>query len=505
MKLPNLNPEMLRNLRAQLRPNRLVAAATICAALSLVVGFAQKRIAEKAHTEWAFSFLREVLVVQFFVLTIGGGVACLNAIHRERDTNTLDFQRVTRLTPLELAVGKLFGAPATAYFVTLCFMPAALVGARVSHVRPSFVVAGYLVLLLGSIAFHSFTLTVSLFIEKGSNWAAVLLVILLAWLGSFQPWGDAFLLRTLSPVFAYELVQQSTWRVSGNWHDPRSLSPMADAFFGYPIHHFFILVALYVTLFAWLLLALARNIKRDPTTYELYSPWQSFCFAVYLNFILVGFFKWDYFTPLDAQATLLSLNIGIFIVLGVALLRNRDQLRRRIKELGDSASGWLEATWPAKHLLAGTLLIGLVVVGIIQREREAKSEWYVGLAIFRTVFFALWLLRDILYLQWANLRTTRRPLAMGFLYLMVFYVCVNLLFGTLGYFAAVQKLPLTAIFVPSPVFVLDAKLWGAERGPWILALFSQAILAGLFVHLQRQRIRQLLPRRAAVQTTNARS
>ena len=41
------------------------------------------------------------------VLGAGGGIACLNSVFKEKEQNSFDFQRLTRLTPLELALGKL--------------------------------------------------------------------------------------------------------------------------------------------------------------------------------------------------------------------------------------------------------------------------------------------------------------------------------------------------------------------------------------------------------------
>ena len=72
-----------------------------------------------------FEFLLSTGIV---ILTIGGGIYCLQSIHREKDLNTFDYQRVTRLTPLELTLGKLFGAPSLLYFIALCLLPITLVG-----------------------------------------------------------------------------------------------------------------------------------------------------------------------------------------------------------------------------------------------------------------------------------------------------------------------------------------------------------------------------------------
>ena len=127
------NPEFLRNVRAQLRPGRVAGTIIICAALSLVIGFAlanqdSGRIAEGPYG-WGLHVLISAFWLQALMLAAGGGIACVNSIQREKEQNTFDYQRVTRMTPLELALGKLFGAPVFAYFVFLSLMPLAIFGA----------------------------------------------------------------------------------------------------------------------------------------------------------------------------------------------------------------------------------------------------------------------------------------------------------------------------------------------------------------------------------------
>ncbi len=70
-------------------------------------------------------------------LAVGGGIYCLLSIHREKDLNTFDYQRITRLTPLQLALGKLFGAPSLLYFMVLCLVRR-FISAVLSHLQSHF-------------------------------------------------------------------------------------------------------------------------------------------------------------------------------------------------------------------------------------------------------------------------------------------------------------------------------------------------------------------------------
>ena len=160
MKISSLNPELVRNARIQLRRGRMLAAAVICAAVS--VSLAANSLyspGNHVHTEDDARNLFQVIVtLQIVVLLIGGGIYCLQSVHREKDLSTFDYQRITRLTPFELGVGKLFGAPVLTYFIFLCLMPVAFWGAILAHMPVSTLLQAYVLIILGSIAYHAFAL-----------------------------------------------------------------------------------------------------------------------------------------------------------------------------------------------------------------------------------------------------------------------------------------------------------------------------------------------------------
>ena len=112
------NAELIRNVRSQLRPRKVAAVAVICAVLSISVGYYfALRPANAGDKAGAMELLEFVVGAQALILAAGGSIACLNSIYKEKEQNSFDFQRVTRLTPLELTIGKLFGPPILMYFV----------------------------------------------------------------------------------------------------------------------------------------------------------------------------------------------------------------------------------------------------------------------------------------------------------------------------------------------------------------------------------------------------
>lgn len=507
------NPEIVRNARIQLRPRRMISAATLCAALEVALGYFYLRggyaVDSAQGTVYGYGrgLLTTVLWIQALVLVIGGGIASIHAIQREKDQNTFDFQRLTRLSPFELTIGKLFGPPLMVYFVFACLLPAAIVGAVAGRASWQFVLAAYFVLILGAIAYMALALVISLFLQRGTATWAILFYLLLVFLTA-QSGGETNLaLRAVSPFFATELAQQSTWNLvpTATHLFLRNGVPLTipshfqDLFFGTAVHHALVLPILFLTLMAWFIPAVARNIKRDPASYELYTPAQALGFLCYLNFILFAFFQWRRpfvtflgfrsLSALGAQSLLLIINIAPFFIFGLMLLRNRNRMRRRLHSI-EAAPISVESIWPAPYIFLGAILVGAAMILVIQWKRDPSLEWSLTVAIFRVIYFAVWISCDLLFLQWMNLRRGRHPLPLGVLYLIVYYVCAGLVVGALH----LTQNPFTAIFLPTPLWELNTALWSAKPAEWIVALLVVMAAAIVLVFLQRQQIEELQPR-----------
>ncbi|MGQ0549964.1 MAG: hypothetical protein ACT4PY_09905 [Armatimonadota bacterium] len=490
------NPEFVRLVRAQLRTGRMVAAAGICAVIALVAGFALAY--SDGHPSlgaaWGVRFFTAVMWAQALVLYVGGTLLCLTAIQREKDANTFDYQRVTRLTPLELTLGKLFGAPIMAYFIVLCLMPAALFGAAVGQAKPSFVLAGYVIVILGSITFHALALVMSVFARGGAG-GTVILALLLLWWASLTGGVSVLLnLGDVTPLVGVTVAAQTSWALeTGNRPQFAPFfagGSMTDVLFGWPVHHVFVLIVLYTVFLVWFLLAIARNIKRDPSVYELLTPAQSLGFALYVNLILVGFFRWGEWPPIHAQGVMLTFNAVIFFVLGVGLLRGRDRLRRL--QAAGAGGGWLAKIWPVPFVGLGALSVGLAVVAILHLTRAgAGRPWDLGLATFKTVFFTLWLARDTLFLQWMNLRRGRRPMVRGVLYVGVYYACVMILLIALDFFRTSAGVTVAAVLAPGSALALDPIEWISHQEVWLVGLTAQALACVVLVGLLGRQLAEL--------------
>ena len=489
----------------------MISAAALCAALSVTLIYTYLREPLGHLLGGGSELLSKTLWIQALVLVIGGGIASIHAIQREKDQNTFDFQRLTRLSPFELTIGKLFGPPLMVYFVFACLLPAAIVGAVAGGASWQFVLAAYVLLILGAIVYMAFALVISLYLERGTATWAILLYIIIVTITAAHTHSADFTIGPIGAFFGIDFAQQHSWALAHRFvPGPMSQlvpNPFMDRFFGFTVHHALVLLILYLTLLVWLVPAVARNIKRDPANYELYAPAQALGFLCYLNFILLAFFEWipvniervgperlfseqsHPFAPLNAQSTLLSINIALFFIFGLILLRNRVRMRRRLHGI-EAAPTALESVWPAPYIFLGAILVGAAMILVIQWKRDPSLEWSLAVAIFRVIFFAVWLSRDLLFLQWMNLRRGRHPLPLGVLYLIAFYVCAGIIVAPLH---LIQN-PFTAIFLPTPFFALNTAFWTTHPAEWVVALIGQAAIALIFVFLQRQQIEELQPR-----------
>ena len=489
------NPEFIRNLRSQLRPGKVIATACICAAISVATGFGishQSKLIEGPYG-WGLQIFQVALWLQLLMLAAGGGIACINSIHREKEQNTFDYQRVARMTPLELTLGKLFGAPVFSYFMCLCLMPLAIFGAVMGNLKFSNFVAVYAVMLVGSLMIHMLALLISLLTVKGSHTAAILLLLVLLWGTSGVSPSRVFQLGPCGPFYAAQIAALENWdsaRVetnTGTYEIPRTV----DVFFGQKMHHVPVLLAIDLMFAGWFLLAMVRNIKRDPNYYEIYSPLQGLGLAIFVNLLFVGFFNWGNSTPVEAQSILLSLNTLVFFCFGLVMLRNRERVRRIIRSREGAEISWLDSTWPTPLLIAGTLAAGLLVVLGIAEGRNPQVGWNPNFAVLRSLFFVAWVVRDIQFLQWMSLRRGKHALVTGVLFLVIFYVCVSILMGPLGLYSVPDRVPFSAFFVPSAVYLLDHGAWAIRPAIWSAAFLAQWIFIAAFIWLQQRIIEEL--------------
>jgi hypothetical protein len=195
---------------------------------------------------------------------------------------------------------------------------------------------------------------------------------------------------------------------------------------------------------------------------------------------------------------LFGINVFLFYLLGFALLRNREQARRRVRELGEGKTLWVEAFWPATYVFLAGILCTFAILARITWLPHRTAEWDWKWSLFLALFVLVGILRDILYLQWMNLRRSRHSLALAVLYEFVFYVSVTVFFIPLELFGAERTLPIAALAIPWMAFLPDAKAFATTQDVWLLSLLGQVFLTGVFAMLHRGKLEEMAPKRAAL-------
>lgn len=216
----------------------------------------------------------------------------------------------------------------------------------------------------------------------------------------------------------------------------------------------------------------------------VYSPLQFLGLALFLNLLFVGFYNRSQSSPLEAQSLFLNLDLVIFFLLGVALLRTRERTRTLLRNPHQRHPLWEDAVWPAPVLGLGALLAGALIVARLNYSHATFGNWSLGFAALRSLAFTFWIVSDLQLLQCLSLRPGKHPLAMAVLYLSIYYVWACFILSTFGCFRTPQGMPVGSLFVPSAMFLLEPSTW--ENGPylWLTGLTLQAALIFLFFYLQ---------------------
>jgi hypothetical protein len=475
------NPELRRNLRIELSSKRVLTAGIITAVFALIVLpslMSTNRPVNLGAAAAVTPYLVVLLWSQRITLILGGAISCWRAVKREREMNTYDFQRITRLSPLELAIGKLFGAPALAYFVTLCLVPPALFSAGTTSTDAvALVVQTYVLLFTGALVIHSFSLMISTISDKGGAVSGLVILLLLQ----------------VFPVIG--LLMFSVARIGAQ--NARQVA--AVKFYGMEFPPTFLWAALELGFVAWILLAIVRNIKIDLEAMQLFTVAQGLGFAVYCNFVWIGFYPWQAGSvgSIGSAATpsLLLFGVFVFYIVGIGVLQSRELIRRALREAGSASSLSGKLLGPIGSLMAGAVLTDVVIALLAQQRSAENTGMLVTHNLFLVLYFAAWMARDLFYLQWMKVRPVRSPLRKAFLYLGVFYISTSIVFRSALTSNTSDSAAFAAWLAPfSLVRAWTEAQWDAASGMWLLALVAQLAAAALFAYLYRQELLALSSR-----------
>ena len=461
------NPEFVRHRRAELRPVRAVTVGVVVVVMCVLLGMAcwsfqheilasirngaeyfktdawTQRLAAAennfAQKTWLL-FYKWLIGLQGAALTFWTLFSCAQSVSGERDRKTWDFQRVTRLTPWEILIGKLLGEPVLVYFAVLCAAPVTLVAG----------LAGGLSLgaVLSVFAFLALT---SVFLGLGGMWLSTLLesrTRAVGLIGALAFYGLTLGARGMEnsglPGFAAlsPLTARFAFIETGGFG--HALRPVL---FGREIPWLLMCFLLCGSFSAWLALMLVRNLKRDYQEIRPLSRWQAVGCAAFLNFLIYALLRpspafgqsWNVdaspglFTDAKVVAAFaVAMNGLILFLMGLATLTPQERLKvwRRKRTAGEAAVFADDGLpWPWLGMSALVAYV-LMVWGLLAWNHTLP----LGMSTLQTAAVQLLLVlvfvtRDVLFLQWCMLTRLRQPVVKGVLYLGLYYAAAAVLAG----------------------------------------------------------------------------
>ncbi|WNO05550.1 hypothetical protein [Rhodoferax mekongensis] len=433
-----MNPEFKRNLWLEISPARLALMPAVLTLIALLA------VAMSEHNPRDNLFI--ACTVLFTGLTVGwGSLLVMSSINNEVTERTWDQQRLSALTPWQMAWGKLFGSTAYAWYgALLCAVVAVLAASTLPGFlsRCVWMLAG----AIGAVALHAWLMasrlhTLDLRTEKSSSTAGRLFGLFMA-------------LQTLPMVFMVLRSPTDEPQASGGWWSLGLPLPVQSL----------VLAALMLALG---LLALWRSMGKQLMVRS--TPWAWALGVLAVGWMLAGFMPEDardanLMVPL-AGVALLATYAALFtesnnrLVWQAVLFHHAHSPRRRM----------LQALplWPVSWAMAALFVLLYGVLGINPDQHLASLGSVMWLALLHC-------LRDCgIYHFFALRNTTRKPAGMTLLTLFVLGVVLpGLVAGSAPELATWFE----------PLFGLQQLVkGGASLGlaPWLAMAVQLAVVAAL--------------------------
>ena len=488
------NPEFVRHRRAELRPVRAITVGVVIVVMCLLLGLAcwsyeqnmlesaQRGLEAYATDAWRnrvqqiqenisrqtwLLFYRWLIGLQGVALTFWALFSCAQSVSGERDRKTWDFQRVTRVTPTEMLIGKLLGEPVLIYFAILCAAPITLIAGLMGGLS--------LATVLSVFIFLAVTAT---FLGLGGMWLSTLLesrtrgVGLIAALALYGFTLGSYGMRESGlPGFAAMSPLMGIADLLGHGSMSR-FGHILPVLFGHEVPWLLMNLLLCGSFSAWLALMLIRNLKRDYPEIRPLSRWQAIGCAAFLNFLiyallnpagmmdsLSGMNRVGWFP--DARSVALfavGINGLILFLMGLATLTPQERLKvwRRKRATGESrlfADDGLPWPWLA---ISAIVAYALMIWGLLAWNHTLPLEMSTlqGAAI-RLLVILVFVTRDVLFLQWCMLTRLRQPIVKGAMFLCLYYAAAAVVTGLATVSSQAAAHWMLALLTPVEVFDPD--------------------------------------------------
>ncbi|HXZ81862.1 MAG TPA: hypothetical protein VEG30_18180 [Terriglobales bacterium] len=437
MNLLRRNPELLRHVRSELRAPRMALAAGLSYVLCFLISILHSQMTTagpySGRTPESNSVFFWILIPQALVLSLWCLSSTTQSIAGERLLKTYDFLRTTRLTAGELLVGMVFGVPIMAYFAVGCTVPFAIAAGLGSQVPLSAMLVTYFLLFVFVVFLSLVGLLVSMLVQKPRAGGALLIV----WF-----WLMPFTLIGMTGRFGFPYPGVAALTIVPGllplYHAYTSV-PSTAPFFGVHVPLLSLSLLLYVSLGAWIVVALLRNLKREREEIQLLSRWQAIGLAAYLNLLMLGFLdpaallgtRSPYsFGVEPATIVHLAFNNLIFYAVGLATLTPPERLKIWFRDYHAGRQSYLSENgppWPWMALAAALAFVALWLEAASARSAVPFDNWSLGHSGLSLMVFLVYATRDVLFLQWCTLTKMKNPIVKGILLVWLYYFAAGVI------------------------------------------------------------------------------
>jgi hypothetical protein len=499
------NPEFIRHCRSELRRSRMTTVALVVlfvCGLTILACWAEAKAGYEGemHTvgpsitvATAQRSYYPLMFMQFGVLTFWSLLSCTQGISRERERNTWDFQRTTRLTPSELLVGKLLGEPVLAYFIFLCALPVTLVAGMIGHVPLLRILLADFVTLIAAIFIGVAGLWVSSLFENKSRGIGLIagLAIYGIFLGSTGLGDSPFSgLAGFSPLTTF-------LPLLGRFLSPVALPPML---FDARVPWLSMTVLLYVTFGAWLVLMLVRNLKKDVSEMRLLSHWQAVGCCAFLNFVLYSVLDPTRGNPFGTASDFVSfmvlINGIIFFFLGVAMLSTSERIDPESLLSARSFFSGSGLQWPWL-MISAVVSYFLLIWGLYMWKNQIGFDGHLtAWGAVSMLIVLVFITRDVLFIQWCKLTRLRSPLFKGVLFLGLYYASAAVLYSVMDVTSHTAATGLAHVLTPVAAFTYGSALVSVGV---VIGIVVQVMAIAFLISAIRDRVQriELVPAAAA--------
>jgi len=427
------NPELLRYVRSELRPARVavIIGGTVGIALLLGLFISANTASERLYSRQYWEDIYGAIVVaSSIILVLWSLLNTSQAVVSERTHRTFDFWRTTRLSPLTLSIGKLFGAPIGAWLQFVTALPIAVLTGVAAGYRFTTILGTFFIVALCNVTLSALALCLSMRAQDSRR--ATMLMLLVA--VGLTPGLGAMRITAVGsgPVTTNAWLALNPISALVGWHNG---TPMWVSLFGRAVPSLLVTMLICLVVIAWCLVALRRSIKLEPDQSSLFAPLQVIGISVcYFLLTYAAYQPGAFFTARtggDEQAAANWAMMGLFTMgIGatmlclyftvVSTLHTRDRLRQELRISQPQQIAWRTVLpW----LVTGSIGMVAASLALVRYRGYFGDEPVRWLGVIGTYLAVMaYAARDGMFFQWMIVQRVKAPVLKGTVVLGIYYI-----------------------------------------------------------------------------------